>query len=127
MLNDGGELLSLLGPILDPDEEGGSALDQDAWRDALSRVEAATFAGGFEPTGDAVLEVELLAAPEDRALLLEVVDDTIAAAREELDLDRQTRETPRGVAVLLRLRDVPLVVREMLEERGVRLNDSVSP
>ncbi|HUP22754.1 MAG TPA: hypothetical protein VNB06_07415 [Thermoanaerobaculia bacterium] len=126
MLNDAGELLSLLGPILDAGEEGGAALDRDAWRDALSRVEAATFAGGFEPTGDAVLEVELLAAPEDRALLLEVVDETIAAAREELDLDRETRETQRGVAILLRLRDVPLVVREMLERRGVRLNAPVS-
>jgi hypothetical protein len=127
MLNDAGELLSILGPILDPGEERDTALDRDAWRDALSRVEAVTFAGGFEPTGDAVLEVELLAAPEDRALLLEVIDETIAAAREELDLDREVRESQRGVVVLLRLRDVPLVVREALEHRGVRSSPPVSP
>lgn len=123
-LNPQGELLAWLEPILDdaPNRDEASApIDRDAWRDAISRVEAATVAGGFEPSGDAVLEIELLAAPHDRARLLEVVEETIAAAAEGAAVARETRQTGRGVAVKLRLRDVPTAVRRELEERRPRV------
>jgi hypothetical protein len=64
-----------------------------------------------------VLEIELLAAPQDRPRLLEVVEETLAAAARDGELARETRETARGVAMKLRLRDVPAVVRRELEER----------
>jgi hypothetical protein len=123
ILNVNGELQQLLEPILadaaDGEGEALSEIDRDAWRDAVARVEAATLAGGFEPSGDAVLELELLAALEDRAGLIEVLEETLAATAEDVELDRELRETDRGVAVTLRLRDVPGLVRRELEERRV--------
>jgi hypothetical protein len=118
MLNPNGELPALLEPLLRAD--GGLANEEQraAWRSALEGVEAATVAGGFEPSGDAVLDVELQAPPERRAALLEAVRQALAATGDEVDLDRDARETGRGVTARLVLRDVPAVVRQALEERG---------
>jgi hypothetical protein len=123
LLNPNGELLSLLEPILD-DPEGlgeGAPVDGDAWRRALSRVDALSVSGGFETSGDIVLELELQAIPGARAELLQALRDTLAALAEEHTLDWESRETGRGVAASLRLRDVPRQVREAVEEREGRI------
>jgi hypothetical protein len=135
VLNERGELLSILEPILgNPSEAAAGQLesrDRDEWRAALAEVEAAIFSGGFEPDGAAVFELELLAAPEHRARLSAVIAETLAAADEELELERETVDTARGVRVRVRLADVPRVVREALAERlpapGVETGSGAAP
>ena len=124
LLNPSGELLSLLEPILDDSRgAGGDApseeIDRDAWRRALSRVEVASVSGGFEASGDVVLDLDLQTAPEARAELLQALRDTllVLASDENVELEWESRETERGVATSMRLRDVPTQVRRAWEER----------
>jgi hypothetical protein len=133
LLNPNGELLSLLEPILDQPSEGAEPptdpIDRDAWRRALSRVEVASVSGGFEASGDVVLDLDLQTAPEGRAELLQALRDTllVLSSDQNVELEWESRETERGVAASLRLRDVPSQVRRAWEERDGGAHRTTEP
>lgn len=134
LLNPNGELLSLLEPILDQPSEGAGdpptdPIDRDAWRRALSRVEVASVSGGFEASGDVVLDLDLQTAPEGRAELLQALRDTllVLSSDQNVELEWESRETERGVAASLRLRDVPSQVRRAWEERDGGVHRTTEP
>jgi hypothetical protein len=134
LLNPNGELLSLLEPILDHPPGGADdapleGIDRDAWRRALSRVEVASVSGGFEASGDVVLDLDLETAPEARAELLQALRDTLLrlSTDQNVELEWESRETEHGVATSMRLRDVPSQVRRAWEGRDGGVHRAPEP